>query len=153
LSYSKLESRVAEIIEPVLTADDYELVDLEYKKEGPHWVLRLYIDHPHGINLDDCETVSHKVSARLDTTDPIPHSYLLEVSSPGLERPLKKDADFQRFTGKMVLIKTFHPIGGKKLFRGKLGGLREQGVLIWENDQEVIIPQGAISSAHLEIEF
>lgn len=153
MAAGKIASQVAQIIEPLLTIENYELVDVEYKKEGPRWILRLFIDHPRGITLDDCEAVSKKVGAQLDLLDPISHEYFLEVSSPGLERPLKKDADYQRFAGKTVLIKTFHPIGGKKRFRGKLGGLQEQMVLIWENDQEIAIPKEAITSARLEVEY
>ena len=92
------------------------LVDVEFLKEGANWYLRVYIDKPGGIAIDDCQAVSEQLSDKLDEVDPIKQSYILEVSSPGLERPLKKDSDFERFKGEQVEVKLFQPIERKKDF-------------------------------------
>ena len=112
----KIVSIVQELILPLLTAAGYELVDVEYQKEGQDWILRLFIDHlnpvaDQAIGLDDCQQVSRLVTEILDEKDPIPGTYLLEVSSPGLERPLKKLDDFQRFAGRKAEIKLFERAG------------------------------------------
>jgi ribosome maturation factor RimP len=107
LSRKSIEKIAQEIALPIVEELDYELVDLEYKKEGPHWCLKLYIDKPGGITLDDCQEVSQRVGDMLDIKDPIPHNYFLEVSSVGLDRPLKKEEDFVRFKGRKVDLKLY----------------------------------------------
>ena len=119
----QIEDIAAELVQPIVDRLSYELVDVEFLKEGANWYLRVYIDKPGGIAIEDCQIVSEELSDRLDETDPIKQSYILEVSSPGLERPLKKDVDFERFRGEPVEVKLFQPVNGKKIFEGDLLGL------------------------------
>jgi ribosome maturation factor RimP len=118
----KVEDIVSEIAQPIADALSYELVDTEFVKEGANWYLRVYIDKPGGIMIDDCQAVSEQLSDKLDETDPIRQSYILEVSSPG-ERPLKKERDYERFKGEYVEVKLYQPLNGKKVFEGELMGL------------------------------
>src|SRR5580692_8853402 len=101
--------RVQALAEPLARSLGLELVDIEYLREGPSWILRVFIDKPGGVNLDDCSTFSHALGPALDVDDVVGTTYSLEVSSPGLERPLKKPKDFERFAGKRIKIKTFAP--------------------------------------------
>jgi ribosome maturation factor RimP len=119
----QIEDVAAELVQPIVDRLSYELVDVEFLKEGANWYLRVYIDKPGGIAIEDCQIVSEELSDRLDETDPIKQSYILEVSSPGLERPLKKDSDFEKFRGEPVEVKLFQPVNGKKVFEGDLLGL------------------------------
>lgn len=146
---SQVELQVTKLVAPLLAQEGYELVELEYRKKEGRWVLTLYIDHPKGITLADCERVSKKVEVLLDQQDPIPHRYFLEVSSPGINRPLKKDADYQRFQGREVTINTFAPVSGKKYFRGRLEGLEEDKVILQEREVTFLIPKELIASARL----
>ena len=116
----------------------FELVDVEYVKEGPNWYLRIYIDKPGGITIDDCKIVSEEVSDLLDKEDPIPQRYFLEVSSPGLERPLKKDSDFEKFKGELVEVRLFKAINGKKIYIGELIGLIDNKIVITLDSEETI---------------
>ena len=109
-----------EMIAPVVEATGYELTDLTFEKGGKDWYLVLYIDSAAGISLDDCENVSRKVSEFLDEKDPIEQSYILEVSSPGVDRPLKKDRHFQQCIDQKIAIHLFAPLNGKKDFQGLL---------------------------------
>ena len=118
--------------------NSFELVDVEFVKEGPNWYLRIYIDKPGGITIDDCKVVSEEVSDLLDKEDPIPQSYFLEVSSPGLERPLKKDSDFEKFKGELVEVRLFKAINGKKIYAGELIGLIDNKIVISQDSMETI---------------
>ncbi len=111
---------VEELVSGTVEELGYELVEVEFVKEQEGWVLILYIDHPNGITLDDCERVSRAVDPILDEADPIQQSYYLSVSSLGLDRPLKKDRDFQRNIGKQITVKLYAPIEKKKEFTGTL---------------------------------
>ena len=104
------EQKTAQLAAPVIEENAFELVDVEYVKEGGGYILRLYVDKEGGITIDDCETVSRYVSDRLDEDDFIEEAYTLEVSSPGLDRPLKKDRDFERHLGERVTVRLFAPI-------------------------------------------
>lgn len=117
---SKIEQIAKDLVMPVLEKNNFELVDVEYKKEGSHWYLRVYIDKEGGITLDDCQLVSEYLSDRLDEVDPIEHSYILEVSSPGLDRPLKKPRDFERNIGKEIEISLYAPIDKRKSLKVNL---------------------------------
>ena len=117
---SKVESQVEDIMAEILLGTDYELVDVEYVKEGRDWYLRIFIDKAGGIDLDDCQTISEQLSARLDALDIISGAYILEVSSPGIDRILKKDKDFVREAGKVVDVTLYAPLDGKKSFVGEL---------------------------------
>lgn len=142
-------AKAAAVLEP----QGFELVDVEYQREGGQWVLRLFIDRPGGVTLGDCATVSRQVGDLLEVADPIDHAYTLEVSSPGLDRPLKSAHDFERYTGREVRIKTYSPVEGRKNFRGKLLGLREGRVEVEVDGRLYAIPREAISKAKLEIDL
>lgn len=132
--------------------NNFELVDVEFVKEARNWYLRYYIDKPGGVNLDDCQKVSEQISRQLDIIDPIPYNYMLEVSSPGIERPLKKDEDFIRFIGSYVEIKTFQPIEGKKVFTGELIDFSSDVVTI-ADEKHCQIPKDKIASAKLKFRW
>jgi ribosome maturation factor RimP len=119
---------------PILNEKDYELVDVEFKKEGGNWYLRIYIDKEGGISLDDCQVVSEKLSSALDEVDPIPYSYFLEVSSPGLDRPLKREKDFVKYKGSVVEVRLFAPYNGKKVYKGELVGMIDNRIVIMQED-------------------
>ena len=114
------EQKTEEILQPIVDANGFELVDVEYVKEGGTWYLRAYIDKPGGITVDDCELVSRAANDILDEKDFVEDSYVFEVSSPGLGRPLKKEKDFARSIGEEVEIRTFRPINRQKEFVGIL---------------------------------
>ncbi len=117
---NKIEMLVEELVQPIVEGVNFELVDVEFKKEGPHRYLRIYIDKPGGISLDDCQLISEKLSEKLDELDPIEENYFLEVSSPGLDRPLKNEKDFIKYRGELVEVKLYEPIDGQKLIEGEL---------------------------------
>jgi ribosome maturation factor RimP len=123
MAKKKVEEIVEELALPVVEELSFELVDVEFLKEGANWYLRVYIDKQGGITIDDCQAVSERLSDMLDQKDPIRQSYILEVSSPG-ERPLKKDRDYERFRGEFVEVKLYQPLNGKKIFEGELLGLK-----------------------------
>lgn len=130
------EQRAEELLEPILADMNFELVDVEYVKEAGTWYLRSYIDKPGGITVDDCEAVSRQFSDRLDQEDFIEDSYIMEVSSPGLDRPLKKDKDFERNLGREVEIRTYRPIEKEKEFYGILCAYDDNSVTIEREDQK-----------------
>ena len=122
----KLIDKIFDIVEPTVTALGYELYEVEYQKEFDNWVLTLYIDHPDGVSLDDCELVSNAVDPVLDAADPIEQAYYLSVSSLGIDRPLKTDKDFKRNIGKVMDVKLYAPLNGKKEFSGTLTAFDEE---------------------------
>ncbi|MFZ5989837.1 MAG: ribosome maturation factor RimP [Bacillota bacterium] len=132
----KIEEIITEFANPIVEKHSFELVDVEFIKEGSSWYLRIYIDKPGGITIDDCQVVSEEISDKLDKEDPIDQSYFLEVSSPGLERPLKKDSDFVKFKGELVEVKLYKPVDGKKIFEGELIGLKDSKVVIKKDGKE-----------------
>ncbi|MCX7746887.1 MAG: ribosome maturation factor RimP [Clostridia bacterium] len=134
MARKKIEELVADFALPITEKHSVELVDVEFLKEGTNWYLRVYIDKPGGVTLDDCQAVSEDISDELDKTDPIQQSYFLEVSSPGLDRPLKKEKDFEKFKGELVEVKLFQPINGKKIFEGELLGLKDGVISIKQNE-------------------
>ena len=122
----KLTDKIFDIVEPTVTALGYELYEVEYQKEFDNWVLTLYIDHPDGVSLDDCELVSNAVDPVLDAADPIEQAYYLSVSSLGIDCPLKTDKDYQRNIGKVMDVKLYAPLNGKKEFSGTLTAFDEE---------------------------
>jgi ribosome maturation factor RimP len=153
LKSEKLLQEVREAVEPILQSQGFELVDLEYQRESRGWVLRIYLDREGGVTLDDCAGVSHEVGTVLEVRDVIPTAYVLEVSSPGLTRPLKKPEDFNRFRNQLVKIKLYQPLNGRRNFKGTLLGLEGETVRV-EVDQQVFeIPLQSIAKANLEIDF
>lgn len=118
---SKVTQIVTELLTPILEEMKLELVDIEFKKEGTNYFLRVFIDNETGnIDIEDCGTLSERLSQRLDEVDPIPMAYFLEVSSPGAERPLRNERDFHKALGKHVHITTKEPVGGNTVFEGEL---------------------------------
>ena len=142
------------LLEPVVVREGFELVDVEWGREGPAWVLRLYVDRPGGVTVDHCQELSRTVEPILDVEDFIEPAYSLEVSSPGLDRPLRKPADFARFAGQRVHVKAYAPIdspsGPRKNWTGALRGFVD-GVVEVEVDGALHrIPLDKIAKAHLE---
>lgn len=151
-----ITDRVRELTEPLVTHVGMELVDVEFLREGGRWVLRLTLDKPGGVGLDDCQEISRQVEKLLDVEDVIEPAYALEVSSPGIERPLKTRAHFERFAGKDVEVKTFAPIGDppRKNYKGRLLGMTpEDAVRIEIDGTEYQVPLEKIAKAHLAIDF
>lgn len=109
-----------ELVQPILQEKELELVDVEYVKEGPNWFLRVYIDSESGVDIADCGTVSEQLSEKLDKADPVEEAYYLEVSSPGVERPLKSKDDFEKNVNNNVFVKLYEPIDGQKEYEGIL---------------------------------
>lgn len=118
------------LITPVIEQEGGELVDLQWRREGHQWVLRLFLDKPNGISLDDCAYFSDRVGALLDDANAIEQSYVLEISSPGLDRVVKKDKDFERFAGKPVKVRIKIAENGQRRFAGILKGLRDGAVAV-----------------------
>lgn len=144
---------VRDIAEPHCKSSGLELVDVEFVKEGPFRYLRVIIDKEEGVSLDDCSLVSKFLNVKLDELDPIEENYFLEVTSPGIERELKKPEDFKRFAGKTVQLKLFTPVDGQKVFKGTLVGLEDQMVKIGIEDKTIDIPKEKISSVKLVVNF
>lgn len=148
------ESRTEELLEPIVAEAGFELVDVEYVKEAGTWYLRAYIDKPGGITVDDCEVISRRFSDILDEKDYIEDSYIFEVSSPGLGRPLKKEKDFQRSLGEDVEIRTYRPIDGQKEFEGVLKAFDKNTVTIaYEEDAQQIFNRSEIALIRLALDF
>ena len=140
---------VIELLEPTIVQLGYELSDLEVKLGGKHGVLRVFIDHPEGIGLDDCEQVSTAVSAILDVEDPLPGHYDLEVSSPGLDRKLTKVEHFQRFAGETVKVQMRFPVEGRRRFRGTLVSSDEENIVVEVDGVSHTLPVATIDTARL----
>ena len=154
---SKVTEVVEELAAPIFQELGLELVDIEYVKEGKSWFLRVYIDKDTGVDIEDCGLVSERLSEKLDEIDPIPHNYYLEVSSPGAERPLKKEKDFEKAIGKNVVIKTYEPINGEKSFEGTLLEFDGQHLIIEvkikTRKKSVDIPYEKVANARLAVVF
>ena len=145
--------KVAQYIGPILIEMGFELVDTEYLSQYGRWVLRIYADKEGGITLDECARVSREVGDLLDVKDLIPHEYVLEVSSPGLNRPLKKEKDFKQAIGKKVKIKMSTPINGRRRFTGYLKKAVQGNVYIEMNDSSVVLSREDIEKANLVYDF
>jgi ribosome maturation factor RimP len=142
------------ILGPLLADEGFSLVDIEYKFERGGWVLRVLIDRKAGITLDDCARMSREFGQLLDVGNIIPASYRLEVSSAGLDRPLKKEADFILYTGRRVRIKTKDPVSGRRNFKGALIGCAEGTIAVKVEGSGVFsIPLSSILKANLELEL
>jgi ribosome maturation factor RimP len=153
LSTTNIKSTVEEMIQPYLNEQGFELVDIEYVKEGSNWFLRVYVDKEGGIDIDDCVLISEKLSAKLDENDPIPTIYFLEVSSPGAERPLKKPEDVTKAVGKNVFVTTYEPVNGLKEFEGKLLSFDDEELVIEAGKKQHAISYDKVASARLAILF
>ena len=148
------EQKAEAIAEPIVSSFGFELVDVEYVNEAGTWYLRLYIDKEGGITIDDCEAVGRLFSDKLDEEDFIDDAYVMEVSSPGLGRPLKKEKDFKRSIGKEVEIRTYRPIDKQKEFFGILSAYDETHVTITLDDQETrVFQRDEIALIRLAFDF
>ncbi|MEK7871425.1 MAG: ribosome maturation factor RimP [Nitrospirota bacterium] len=148
------EEKVRGIAKPIVDSLGYELIDVEYLAGGNRAKLRLFIDKEGGVTLDDCEKASRYVGYALDVEDPMSTSYVLEVSSPGLDRPLKKPSDYERYKGRLVKIKTKVPVNDQMLFIGRLSGIINEKVEIKvDGKKDLSISLDDISLARLEVEF
>jgi len=148
-----LEEQIHRLLDPILGSLGLTLWDMELKKQGPQWLLRIFIDRePGGVTLGDCESVSRDLGTVLDIEEIVPHSYTLEVSSPGLDRSLKRPEHYRKCQGSLVKIKTYQLINGVKVFKGKLAGL-EDGLVILEQENGIAlrIPLESVSKASLEV--
>ncbi len=154
-----ITEQIADLLQPILDSMGLELVEIEFKKLGRGHLLQIFIDKPGGVTLDDCSDVSRELSVQLDVEDCIPGRYTLEVSSPGLDRPLKKEQDFIRFQGQLAVVKTSELLqdekgSRRKTFLGVIQGL-ESGVVVIRLKEGALarIPLDMIAKAHLEFEF
>lgn len=147
-----VEEFVSGVVESIIESTELELVDVEYVHER-EWYLRVFLDKEGGIDLDDCQMVSEQLSQVLDEKDPIKENYLLEVSSPGLDRVLKKDKDLVRYHGRDVDIQLFKPIDGKKQYTGALQGFSEEAITIQVQEETISIERAAIAQIRLHLDF
>ncbi len=153
LSGQRVEKIAERLVEPIIDSLQCELVDIEYKKEGSQWYLRIYIDKTGGVTIDDCQAVSEQVSKLLDEKDPIPHSYILEVSSPGLDRVLKKDSDFKRFKGSLIDVSLYKSIEGRKKYRGVLIDFTDEFLTVEVKEKTIDFKRSDIAMVRLAVEF
>lgn len=144
---------IMHMVEPLLVDKNMELVDLEFRKEGVGKVLRLFIDKTDGVTVEDCAIISRELSTLMDVNDIIEEKYVLEVSSPGLRRPLKKIDDFKKFKGKLVLIKTKEPVENRKVFKGYLIDTNDEGIEMDISGSLYSLSFQQIHKANLEIDF
>jgi len=153
LSTPKIKAAVEEMVMPYLEENGFELVDIEYVKEGSNWFLRVFVDKDGGIDIDDCGRISEYLSEKLDANDPIPSAYFLEVSSPGAERPLKKADDITKAVGKDVFVTTYEPVNGLKEFEGRLLSFENDELVIEMGKQKHAVSYSKVASARLAIIF
>ena len=144
---------VTELIESGLLADGLELVDVEFKKEGKNWILRIYIDREGGVTLSDCQKVSRLAGDLIEVEEIIEPVYTLEVSSPGLNRVLKKEKDFLKYSGKKIYVQCHAPMDGRKKFTGILIGFIDQSIHLEVDGQHYTIPLNLVAKANLVIEI
>jgi len=138
-----------ELIEPIVAGLGYECVGIEYNPHPRHGLLRVYIDSEQGVQLEDCSKVSHQISGVLDVEDPIQGNYRLEISSPGMDRPLFKIAHFQQFTGRQATVNLFRPVESRKKITGTILGVEEETILLEDGGQVFRVPLQAVSKARL----
>jgi ribosome maturation factor RimP len=149
----EIVDRVSAIADPILSNEGMELVEIEYRRESKGWVIRLYIDKEGGVTLDDCTRISQEVGRSLDVEDFISTPYTLEVSSPGLARPLKKEKDFMKYRNHMIKVKTIDPIENRRQFKGKLLGITENRIEIVMDGGVFQILLSNVAKANLEIDW
>jgi ribosome maturation factor RimP len=160
MAHHSIIETITTLVSPIIDDAGLEFVDAEFKHEGQTHVLRIFIDKPGGVTLDDCQAISRECEVVLDVEDIIQTQYVLEVSSPGLDRPLRKKEDYRRFTDHLVKLKTYRPVQGRKKFLGYLQGMTEEipaepcvVTLRTKDDETIRIPYDMIASARLEVEF
>ena len=150
----KVADQVTDFVLPIAHGEDLSLIDVEFLKEGSNWVLRVFLENEDGdLTIEECEKVSKALSIILDEEDPIDKSYILEVSSPGLERPLKTEEDFERFKGELVAVKTFKKIDGTKEFTGNLKDFKDNKIVLSIDDREIEIDYNLVARVNLTFEI
>ena len=149
----QIQRQVEELAETLVVSEGMELVDLEYRRQGPRWVLRLFIDKEDGVTIDDCANISKELGDLLDVKDIIPQAYVLEVSSPGLNRPLRKKEDFSRFAGRKVQLRLVTPMEGRKKIVGNLVGIENETVIVVASEGRCSVALKNIDRANLVYEF
>jgi len=147
------EAQAEALLTPIAQAHGCRVYDVEYVKEGSDWYLRAYIDKDGGVSIIDCENVSRAFSDKLDEADPIPDAYILEVSSPGLGRQLKKDRHLEYSLGEAVELKTYKPIDGQKEYSGILSAYDKETVTIDINDEKKVFARSEIATIRLALDF
>lgn len=150
---TEIIKRVTELIGPYLNETGIELVEMTYRREQGGMTLRLLVDTPEGIHIDECEALNNYLGELLDAEDVIGEHYVIEVSSPGLDRPIKTDRDFERSMGKILEVSTFAPIDGRKAHEGKLSGISKEDIVLESDGVSTAIPRGKIAMARLKIDF
>jgi ribosome maturation factor RimP len=148
-----IKRTVEELVQPYLDEHGFELVDVQYVKEGSNRFLRVCVDKEGGIDIDDCGRISEYLSEKLDEKDPIPNAYFLEVSSPGAERPLKKPQDYEKAIGKNVYVTTYEPVDGGKEFEGTLLSFDGEQLVVSAGKKEQTIPLSKVAGARLAVVF
>lgn len=153
MKLEELAGKIRELIEPAIDSMGVELDDMELGRMKGKILLRVYIEKQGGVSIDDCEKVSREIATVLDVEDPIPGAYVLEVSSPGLDRPLRKPRDFIRFSGKKIRVVTNEPVDKQTFFVGKIENATDEDVmLVLQKDKKITISYNNISKARLEVE-
>ncbi len=150
---SDIAGYVEELVMPIIEEGNFELVDVEYVKEGANWYLRVYADKEGGINIDDCVTISRALEAKLDEKDVIEDAYILEVSSPGLGRQLKKDRDYKRSLGEEIEFKLYKARNKQKEFEGILKDFDENTFTITLDDEDVVFDRKDVAMMRLAVHF
>lgn len=153
MAYNKTEKEVLSLLSPIAEEASVEIWDVTFQKEGPDYVLRVYLDKEGGISIDDCERVSRALDVVLDEKDPISQAYMLEVSSAGLDRAIKYNFHFEKCMGKNVDVKLFAPINKVREFTAKLTGFKDNIVSLNWDGEETEIPMDKISQLRLTVEF
>lgn len=153
----KVTEHTEQLVQPILTEMELQLVDVEFEKEGKNWFLRVFVDKPGGVDIEECGIVSEKLSERLDESDPVTVPYYLEVSSPGAERPLKTPTDITNHIGHNIFVKLYEPIAGAKSLEGLLTDFDQEIVTIEVKDKtrtkKVQVPYKKIAKARLAVTF
>ena len=149
----KITEQVAQFAQPVVEANGCQLWDVEYVREGSEWFLRLYIDKESGVDITDCEAISRAVDPILDEKDPIAESYHFEVCSAGIERPLKRPSDFEKFMGSPILVKLYRPRNGLKEIPGILRGYDSGKVTVEAGKETITFEKSEVALVRLRVEF
>lgn len=148
-----LEQKVEQLLKPTIESMGFDFWGCEYLPAGKNSTLRLYIDKPEGVTVDDCGDVSHQVSAIMDVEDPIAGAYMLEVSSPGMDRPLMRPEHFARYEGQLVQVRASRDVLGRKRFKGRMNVVNDEGIVIEVDGENYEIPFEIIEKANLVPEF
>ncbi|MGM0549014.1 MAG: ribosome maturation factor RimP [Bacillota bacterium] len=150
----KVAETVTDFVLPIAQSENLNLIDVEFLKEGSDWILRIFLENKNGeLTIEECEKVSRSLSMILDEEDPIDKSYILEVSSPGLERPLKTKEDFERFKGELIAVKTFKKIEGQKEFVGILKDFNVDKITLEIDNNKLEIDYSLVARANLTFEI